>query len=96
MRVVAIRDSYFNNGVQLTGLAIHKGSMYHVTDVHFQPGPRYFKDTGSFYPNGINFYRLVEQQGWHAEDMFAEVPDDFEEGIQEEQIAIEEELAKLN
>jgi hypothetical protein len=95
MRVIAIRDSYFNDGKTLTDLAIHKGSIYHVVNIHHEPGKRYFQDTGSYYPNGVNFYELVEQIGHHVEDMFLELPDDdFEEGIQEEQIAIEEELAK--
>jgi len=97
MRVIAIRDSYFNDGNKLLGIAIHKGSIYHVANVHHNPGNHYFQDTGSHYPNGVNFYELVEQIGSHVEDMFLELPDDdFEEGIQEEQIAIEEELAKLN
>ena len=96
MRVIAIRDSYFNDGVKLTDLAVHKGSIYHVTETHFEPGAHLFQDTGSFHPNGVNYYRLLEQKGLHVSDMFLPLPDDFEEGIQEEQIAIEEELAKLN
>jgi hypothetical protein len=97
MRVIAIRDSYFSDGKTLTDLAIHKGSVYHVTETYFKPGKHYFQDTGSYYPNGVGFYRLLEQTGLHVEDMFLELPDDdFEEGIQEEQIAIEEELTKLN
>ena len=97
MRVIAIRDSYFNNGKTTTDIAIHKGSIYHVVNIHHKPGEQYFQDTGSYYPNGVGFYRLLEQIGSHVEDLFLELPDDdFEEGIQEEQIAIEEELTKLN
>jgi hypothetical protein len=77
MRVIAIRDSYFNNGNALTDLAIHKGSIYHVANVHHKPGKQYFQDTGSYYPNGVNFYELVEQIGHHVEDMFLELPDDL-------------------
>lgn len=78
MRVIAIRDSYFNDGHKLTrNLAIHKGSIYHVTNIAFKPGPQYFEDTGNYYPNGIHFYELVEQVGWHVEDMFLELPDDL-------------------
>jgi hypothetical protein len=77
MRVIAIRDSYFNNGNALTDLAIHKGSIYHVANVHHKSGKQYFQDTGSYYPNGVNFYELVEQIGYHVEDMFLELPDDL-------------------
>jgi len=78
MRVIAIRDSYFHDGNKMTGeLAIHKGSIYHVINVGFKPGEQYFLDTGSYYPNGVHFYELVEQKGWHVEDMFLELPDDI-------------------
>lgn len=96
MRVIAITDCYFNDGVKLTDQSIHKGSIYHVMETYFEPGARYFLDTGSFHPNGVTYYKLLEQKGAHVSDMFLPLPDDFEEGIQEEQIAIEKELAKLN
>ena len=90
MRVIAIRDSYFNDGKTLTDLAIHKGSIYHVANVHHKPGKQYFEDTGSYYPNGVNFYELVEQIGYHVEDMFLELPDDlFETETETEEIQYE-------
>jgi hypothetical protein len=96
MRVIAIRNSYFNDGTKLTDLAIHKGSIYHVSNVHFDPKKHYFQDTGSYYPNGVNYYELIEQRGYHVEDMFLPLPDDdFEEGIQEEQIELDKELTKI-
>lgn len=77
MRVIAIRDSYFNDGKTTTDIAIHKGSIYHVANIHHKPGKHIFQDTGSYYPNGVNFYELVEQVGYHIEDMFLELPDDL-------------------
>ena len=77
MRVIAIRDVYFNDGIKITNLAIHKGSIYHVTNVHHKPGKHLFQDTGSYYPNGVNFYELVEQVGFHIEDAFLELTDDI-------------------
>jgi hypothetical protein len=91
MRVIAIRDSYFNDGKNLTNnIAIHKGSIYHVVNVHHKPGEQYFLDTGSYYPNGVNFYELVEQIGYHVEDMFLELPDDiFETETETEEVQYE-------
>ena len=78
MRVIAIRDSYFNDGHKMTDeVAIHKGSIYHVTNMHFKPGPQYFLDTGTHYPNGVHFYEVVEQIGFHVVDMFLELPNDL-------------------
>jgi hypothetical protein len=90
MRVIAIRDSYFNDGKTLTDLAIHKGSVYHVTETYFKPGKHYFQDTGSYYPNGVGFYRLLEQIGSHVEDLFLELPDNlFETETETEEIQYE-------
>ena len=78
MKIIAIRDSYFNDGHKMTDeVAIHKGSIYHVTNMHFKPGPQYFLDTGTHYPNGVHFYEVVEQIGFHVVDMFLELPDDL-------------------
>ena len=88
MRVIAIRDSYFNNGKTTTDIAIHKGSIYHVVNIHHKPGEQYFQDTGSYYPNGVNFYELVEQIGHHVEDAFLELPDDDNEELAEEYVSI--------
>jgi hypothetical protein len=91
MRVIAIRDSYFNDGNKLLGIAVHKGSIYHVANVHHNPGNYYFQDTGSHYPNGVNFYELVEQIGHHVEDMFLELPDDlFETETETEKVEYEQ------
>jgi len=90
MRVIAIRDSYFNDGNKLLDLAIHKGSIYHVSNIYHQPGKHIFQDTGSYYPNGVNYYELVEQIGYHVEDMFLELPDDiFETEMETEEVQYE-------
>lgn len=77
MKVIAIRDSYFNDGIKLTDKALNKGSIYHVVAKHYKPKPTYFLDTGSFYPNGVTYYELLEQTGFHVEDAFLELPDDL-------------------
>jgi len=83
MRVIAIRDSYFNDGTKPTDLAIHKGSIYNVIGKRFFSSPHHFKDTGNYYPNGVYAYELLEQTGMHIEDMFLELHDD---DLVEEQI----------
>jgi len=86
MKIIAIRDSYFNDGHKMTDeVAIHKGSIYHVTNIHFKPGSQYFMDTGTHYPNGVHFYEVVEQIGFHVVDMFLELPDDLFETETEKQ-----------
>jgi hypothetical protein len=86
MKIIAIRNSYFTKDGTLTDeVAIHKGSIYHVTNIHFKPGPQYFIDTGTHYPNGVHFYEVVEQIGFHVVDMFLELPDDLFETETEEQ-----------
>ena len=80
MKVIAVRDSYFTNreSREITNdLAIHKGSIYHVVNKIFDPGKFYFIDSGSHYPNGVHFYELLEQTGFHVEDMFLELPEDL-------------------
>ncbi len=76
MKVIAIRNSFFNKNNILTELAIHKGSVYHVVNVIFKDRPQYFEDTGRLYPKGVRFFELLEQKGFHVEDMFMELPDD--------------------
>ena len=76
MRVIAIRDSRFNDGVKQTSIAIHKGSVYHVVNKVFSPKEYRFQDTGNHYPNGVWFYELLEQEGYHVEDIFLEIPKD--------------------
>jgi hypothetical protein len=86
MKIIAIRNSYFTKDITLNDeVAIHKGSIYHVTNIHFKPGPQYFLDTGTHYPNGVHFYEVVEQIGFHVVDMFLELPDDLFETETEEQ-----------
>ena len=77
MKVIAIRDSYFNDGTKPTDKAIHKGSIYHVIGERFDPRPSYFLDTGSYHPNGVTFYEVLEQGGSHLKDIFLELPDDL-------------------
>ena len=52
MRVIAIRDCYFNDGTKPTEQSIHKGAIYHVIDKVFIDRPTYFFDSGALYPNG--------------------------------------------
>ena len=77
MKVIAIRDSYFNDDTKPTDKAIHKGSIYHVIDKHFKPGDIYFLDTETHYPNGVYCYELLEQKGMHVVDLFLELPDNL-------------------
>jgi hypothetical protein len=94
MKVICIENSIWKDGSEYDGtIATYKGAIYHVTGsgdasvLHAQGFPA---------APGI-WYEFLEVMGVHHGIRFLEIPDDdFEEGIQEEQIAIEEELAKLN
>lgn len=77
MKVIAIRDCYFNDGDKPTDKAIHKGSIYHVVNKHFIPEDTYFRDTQTYYPNGVYLYELLEQIGRHCEGLFLELPEDL-------------------
>ena len=77
MKVIAIRDSYFNDGAKPTDKAIHKGAIYHVTAKHFNPEDTYFLDAGVRYPNGFHLYELLEQTGAHVADLFLELPNEL-------------------
>lgn len=76
MRVIAIRDCYFNDGTKPTDQSIHKGSIYHITNKIFVDRPEYFLDTKAYYPNGYWLYELLEQRGKHVSDLFLEIPED--------------------
>jgi hypothetical protein len=85
MKVIAIRDSYFNDGVKPTHKAIHKGAIYHVTAKHFNPEDVYFYDVGVRYPDGVHLYELLEQIGTHVADMFLELPEELFENVETKQ-----------
>ncbi len=85
MKVIAIRDSYFNDGDKPTHKAIHKGAIYHITAKHFNPENTYFRDADVHYPNGFHLYELLEQKGTHVADMFLELPDELFENVETEQ-----------
>ncbi len=98
MRVICIESStwaYSKRPEEIGTLSVQKGSIYHVTsslEGYELRKHEKFCNAG----DGI-WYELLELTGWHHSMRFLEIPDDnFEEGIQEEQIAIEKELAKLN
>ena len=98
MRVICIESTVWANNVkpeELGTLSVQKGSIYHVTG---SVEGHELRKRGKFSNAGDGtWYELLELTGWHHSMRFLELPDDdFEEGIQEEQIAIEEELAKLN
>ena len=97
MRVICTETTTWMNGVppeQLGTISVKRGSIYHVTGS--VDGEVLRKETKQPFANGT-WYELLEIPGVHHSMRFLEIPDDdFEEGIQEEQIAIEKELAKLN
>jgi hypothetical protein len=93
MRVICIEDSIWFDGPHAGSICTHKGSIYHVTG---SVEGEELKALGVPAAGGP-WYTFLEVSGKHHYVRFLELPDDdFEEGIQEEQIAIEEELAKLN
>jgi hypothetical protein len=85
MKVIAIRDSFFNDGTKPTDKAIHKGSIYHVVNKIFDPNPYHFIDTDERYPNGVQFYVLLEQRGKHVGDLFLELPEELFENVETKQ-----------
>jgi hypothetical protein len=95
MRVICIEDSLWVDGPYRGQPSAHKGSIYHVTASY--SGEQVRIATGLAINTKSTWYTFLETVGAHDSVRFLELPDDdFEEGIQEEQIAIEEELAKLN
>lgn len=95
MRVICIEDSLWVDGPYRGQASAHRGSIYHVTASY--SGEQVRAATGLTINPKSTWYTFLEAVGAHDSIRFLELPDDdFEEGIQEEQIAIEEELAKLN
>ena len=95
MRVICIEDSLWVDGPYRGQPSAHKGSIYHVT-ASFN-GEEVRAATGLPVSTKSTWYTFLETVGAHDSIRFLELPDDdFEECIQEEQIAIEKELAKLN
>ena len=95
MRVICIEDSLWVDGPYRGQASAHKGSIYHVTASY--SGEQVRAATGLTINAKSTWYTFLETVGAHDSIRFLELPDDdFEEGIQEEQIAIEGELAKLN
>ena len=93
MRVICIENSVWLDGPYADQICAHKGSIYHVTS---SIDAEEIKQRGVPAAPGT-WYQFLEISGTHHHIRFLELPDDdFEEGIQEEQIAIEGELAKLN
>lgn len=92
MRVIAIKDCYFNDGTKPTEQSIHKGSIYHVIDKIFVDKPTYFYDSGTLYQNGYWLYELLEQRGKHVSSLFLEIPDD---DLVEEQVESIEKLKSI-
>ena len=95
MRVICTETTVWSAGVpqeQLGTTSVRRGSIYHVTGS--VDGEVLRKETNQPFAHGT-WYQLLEIPGVHHSMRFLELPDDdFEEGIQEEQIAIEEELNK--
>ena len=98
MRVICIESTtwaYSKNSEEIGTPSIKKGSIYHVTNSFTGEQVRALDENFKHAAPGI-WYEFVEMTGMHHSMRFLEIPDDdFEEGIQEEQIAIEKELAKL-
>ena len=94
MRVICIESAtwaYSKRPEEIGTLSIQKGSVYHVTgsvEGYELRKEERFHDAGDG-----TWYELLELKGYHHSTRFLEVPDDdFEEGIQEEQIALDEAL----
>ena len=99
MRVICIESTtwaYSGKPEEIGTPSIKKGSIYHITGSLTGEQVRALGGNFKHAAQGI-WYEFLELNGIHHSSRFLEIPDDdFEEGIQEEQIAIEEELAKLN
>lgn len=94
MRVICIESAtwaYSKNLEEIGTLSVQKGSIYHVTssvDAEEIRKHERFRNAADG-----TWYELLELTGWHHSMRFLPIPDDdFEEGIQEEQIALDEAL----
>lgn len=99
MRVICIESTVWvesKNPEDIGKTSVQKGSIYHVTGSLTGEEVRALGGNFVHAAQGT-WYEFLELNGMHHSSRFLEIPDDdFEEGIQEEQIAIEKELAKLN
>ena len=94
MRVICIEDSLWVDGPYRGQPSAHKGSIYHVT-ASFS-GDEVRAATGLPVNTKSIWYTFLETTGAHDSIRFLELPDDdFEEGIQEEQIELDKELTKI-
>ena len=97
MRVICIESTIWvvsKNLEEIGKTSVQKGSIYHVTGSITGEKIRSLGEKFKAAAQGI-WYEFLELPGMHHSSRFLEIPDDdFEEGIQEEQIAIEEELNK--
>ena len=94
MRVICIESTVWANNVkpeELGTLSVRKGSIYHVTG---SVEGKVLRESEKFKSAADGtWYELLELTGWHHSMRFLPIPDDdFEEGIQEEQIALDEAL----
>ena len=94
MRVICIESTtwaYSKRPEQIGTLSIQKGSIYHVTSsIDAEEIRKHENFRGA--ANGT-WYELLELTGWHHSMRFLEIPDDdFEKGIQEEQIELDKAL----
>jgi hypothetical protein len=94
MRVICIESStwaYSKRPEEVGTLSIQKGSIYHVTSSI--EGYEVRKDERFRGAADGTWYELLELTGYHHSMRFLEIPDDdFEEGIQEEQIELDKAL----
>ena len=91
MRVICIEDSLWVDGPYRGQASAHKGSIYHVT-ASFS-GEEVRAVTGLPINTKSTWYTFLEAVGAHDSVRFLEIPDDdFEEGIQEEQIELDKAL----
>lgn len=90
MRVICIESAVWQDGPNAGAICVHKGSVYHVTGSI--TGEQIYANTGIPAAYG-HWFNLLEVPGAHHHARFLEIPDDdFEEGIQQEQIDLDEEL----
>jgi hypothetical protein len=97
MRVICIESTtwaYSKNSKEIGTPSIKKGSIYHVINSFTGEQIRAMSENFKHAAQGI-WYEFLELNGMHHSSRFLEIPDDdFEEGIQEEQIELDKELSK--
>ena len=101
MRIICIEGSTFLTGSNQGTTAIHKGSIYHVTDV-LQGGEggevhKLVNMPPGCHPELGDWYELLEVSGYHHSSKFLEIPSDLDEYLEytkqqeDEKISNEEE-----